>query len=95
VTALAHGFASPRRRGFAIVGNQYCTDSAETIAHYAYAGKSDDANDADFADVQALIDIPAKELMQRNRALPGDARTDRWQCVKPLSYVHSRKARPT
>jgi hypothetical protein len=43
---LAHGFASPRHRGFALVGNQCCTDSAATIAHAENARKS---GAADFA----------------------------------------------
>ena len=45
---LAHGFASPRRRGFALIGNQCCTDSAATIAHDENAGKSEVAEFAAF-----------------------------------------------
>jgi hypothetical protein len=42
---LAHGFASPRHRGFARIGNQQFTDSAQTIAHAENAGKSAHAGD--------------------------------------------------
>src|SRR5687767_10724593 len=36
---LAHGFASPRRRGFAFSGNQQSADSAANLAQVDFASK--------------------------------------------------------
>jgi hypothetical protein len=63
---LAHGFASPRHRGFAIVGNQCCTDSAATLAHNEYAGKTDFAAWAGPADLEG----PTVTIMWEIPALP-------------------------
>jgi hypothetical protein len=55
---VAHGFASPRHRGFANIGNQCCTDSARTVAHDDNAGKSDDAR---------ILDSPFRAQFAKGR----------------------------
>ena len=66
---LAHGFASPRHRGFALIGNQCCTDSAATVAHDENASKSEYA---DFY-VQASVvnhEVPTVTIMRVIPAFP-------------------------
>jgi len=41
---LAHGLEPPRRRGFAGVGDQRCTEYATTISHDEFARKSEGAD---------------------------------------------------
>ena len=65
--ALAHGFASPRHRGFARIGNQRCTDSAETIAHASCASKSDDAG---FAAACGSHERATVTIMQEVKSVP-------------------------
>jgi hypothetical protein len=75
---LAHGFASPRRRGFAIVGNQHCTDSAATIAHAEYAGKSDGNDFSAFALATSRADSDSSEA------------SCRWNCTSAPWWDYSR-----